>query len=111
MTANELYEKQNEIMKKRWALFEELEKTRQEEVHIEKVYMEENAKFKVGDTVQYLKEKFKTPRKYIVQDINGFFKGPNHYQIYYHIATKNGHKANGGWGVDEEELAPHPMAV
>lgn len=83
------------------------------------------AKFKVGDTVNRVTEKFKVPRKYIITkvwgDVNYHYEYERdkdgkvvnyfgkHWKVYYadirySLETANGYKPNGGWMVKEEEL-------
>lgn len=71
-------------------------------------YISNNSKYKVGEVVNYLVEKYKTPRKYIVQKVWGFVEKQNdgtmRVRIFYNIRTAGGLTPNRGWSIDESEL-------
>lgn len=71
-------------------------------------YTAEHRKFQDGEIVHYTEEKYKTPREYIVKSVRSFIEHHNddryNCKIMYNIATKNGHKPNGGWLIDEKFL-------
>lgn len=83
------------------------------------------AKFKVGDVVNRITEKFKVPRKYIITEVSGDVNYRTEYErdengkvidyfghskkvyyadIRYHLMTVGGYEPNGRWPVSENEL-------
>ena len=77
-----------------------------------KEYTNQSAKFKSGDAVIYLKEKYKTPRKYFIQSVRfGMVElqddGSYIFKRFYEIATINGHQPNGKWSIEEKDLIPY----
>lgn len=76
--------------------------------YLVKEYISEHSKYKVGEVVNYIVEKYKTPRKYIIQKVWGFVEKQNdgtmRVRIFYNIKTANGFTPNRGWSIDESEL-------
>lgn len=75
----------------------------------EKEYINDNAKFKVGDVVRYAKSP--NGKKFIVRDITCCtywvcYPLTEHSKadIRYAVSTENGWKPNGGYYVDEDKL-------
>lgn len=73
-----------------------------------KEYIFNNSKYKVGEVVNYTIEKYKVPRKYFVHKVWGFVEKQNDgtkiIKIFYDVASRNGHKPNNGWYIEEKYL-------
>ena len=83
---------------------------KQIEDELEKEYIRDNAKFKVGDEVRYANSP--KGKKFIVKEIicvNYYVYHPLHKyskaDIRYKVETKNGWQPNGGWHISEDCLA------
>lgn len=75
--------------------------------YLVKEYIRNESKYKVGEVVNRTTEKYKVPRKYIVQRVWGFVEqndDTKFVKILYELATANGHKPNAGWSVEEKYL-------
>lgn len=72
-------------------------------------YAAEHRKFHEGEMVYYLKEKYKVPRKYFIKLRYAYIEhnddGSYECKNMYKIATENGHQPNGGWLIEEKDLA------
>lgn len=72
-------------------------------------YTAEHRKFHKGEMVHYIPEKYKVPRKYFIKSHFTYIEhnndGSYECKIMYEIETKNGHQPNGGWHIDEKNLA------
>lgn len=111
MTHEELIEKYLENKASIDRLNAETQKLEDDNRKIMAEYTAEHRKFYKGEMVHYLQEKYKVPRKYFIKShftcIEHNNDGSYECKIVYGIATENGHQPNGGWPIEEKNLAKY----
>ena len=107
MTEKELIEFIDENRKRMDTLLTEMTRLKRLEKTMKDSYITEAAKFKEGDAVNIISEKYSKPRKYFVTKVWGNIDTSDRVRsvkIRYDLETVNGFKPNGGWSLKEDEL-------